>query len=124
MQKKTSIRWLVPILTLALTGAVWAKLPPPSEEQKAKAVETKAKADEAAKKESELVAAAQDRVVNRYIAAQKALGNEVKPTPIVAAVPPSPAPASASTPAPASPPIPPTAPAPAVKDSAPGSVNK
>ncbi|MBA2690109.1 MAG: formate dehydrogenase [Burkholderiales bacterium] len=127
MQNKGRIRWLVPVLALALTGAVWAKLPPLTEEQKAKGAETKAKADEAAKKDTALLAVAQDKVAARYIAEQKAKGKEVKPTPIVAAAP-APAPAvpakgpaaTDAAPAPASaaaapPTVPASAPAPAKK---------
>ena len=73
-------------------GAI-AKLPPPSEEAKAKAEEAKAKAAEAAKKDGELLAKSQDRVADRYIKAQKAKGTTVKPTAIAAAAP---APAAAA----------------------------
>jgi tRNA/tmRNA/rRNA uracil-C5-methylase (TrmA/RlmC/RlmD family) len=82
------------VFCLFTTGAVFAKLPAPSEEQKAKAVEAKAKAGEAAKKEAELLANSQDRVADRYIKAQKAKGVAVKPTPIAAAAPAAPAPAA------------------------------
>jgi hypothetical protein len=47
-------------------GAALAKLPAPSEEQKAKAAETKAKADEAAKRDAELLGQSQDRAVEHY----------------------------------------------------------
>lgn len=43
-------------------GPALAKLPPPTEEAKAKAAEAKLKADEAAKVAAEQLAAAQDRV--------------------------------------------------------------
>lgn len=43
-------------------GSAWAKLPPPSEEAKAKAAEAKGKAEEASKLAAERLAAAQDRV--------------------------------------------------------------
>lgn len=65
----------------AVTGAVWAKLPPPTEEQKAKAEDAKAKAADAAKKEGELLAKSQDKVADRYIKAQKTKGVAVKPAP-------------------------------------------
>ncbi len=52
-------------------GGVSAKLPPPSEEAKAKAAEAKAKSDEAAKKDGESLAKAQDRVADRYKKQQK-----------------------------------------------------
>lgn len=47
-------------------GAASAKLPPPSDEAKAKAAEAKAKADEAAKKDAENLGKAQDRVAAHY----------------------------------------------------------
>ena len=78
---------VVAALCLLTTGAVLAKLPAPSEEQKAKAAEAKAKAGDAAKKDAGLLAKSQDRVADRYIKAQKAKGVTVKPTPIVAAAP-------------------------------------
>lgn len=43
-----------------------AKLPAPTEEQKAKAAEAKAKAAEAGKKAAEALAKAQDRAAERY----------------------------------------------------------
>jgi hypothetical protein len=50
----------------ATAGTVWAKLPPPSDEAKAKAAEAKAKADDAAKKDAEDLGKAQDRAVTNY----------------------------------------------------------
>ena len=50
----------------ATAGTVWAKLPPMSDDAKAKLAEAKAKADEAAKKESEYLAKAQDKTVANY----------------------------------------------------------
>ena len=47
-------------------GMASAKLPPPTDEQKAKAAEAKAKSDEAAKKEAELLGKYQDRAVGHY----------------------------------------------------------
>lgn len=47
-------------------GAVHAKLPPPSEEEKARAATIQAKAAEQAKKEAAALAKAQDRVVEFY----------------------------------------------------------
>ena len=79
---KTRIRWLVPVIAAIFVGAVWAKLPPATDEQKAKAEEAKAKAAEAAKKDAELLTKAQDRVAERYIADQKAKGVTVHPTQI------------------------------------------
>ena len=80
---------LIAALCLISTGAVYAKLPvqPMTDEQKAKADATKAKAAEAAKKDAELLAKSQDHVASRYIQQQKAKGVTVKPTPIAAAAP-------------------------------------
>jgi hypothetical protein len=85
-------RLIIGAVCLAFTGAAsisLAKLPPPSEEAKAKAEEAKAKAAEGAKKDGELLGKSQDRVAERYIKEQKAKGKVVKPTPIVAAAPPA-----------------------------------
>jgi poly-gamma-glutamate capsule biosynthesis protein CapA/YwtB (metallophosphatase superfamily) len=62
-----NFRILIMSAAMALTtGAVWAKLPPPSEEAKAKAAEAKAKADDAAKKDAELLTRAQERAVANF----------------------------------------------------------
>src|SRR3989304_4913625 len=53
-------------LAFCSAGLAYAKLPPPSEEEKAKAIAAKAKAAEAAKKEAAALARAQDRVVEIY----------------------------------------------------------
>lgn len=89
---------LIAALCLCTTGAVFAKLPSPplTDEQKAKAEETKAKAAEAAKLEAEQLAKAMDRVADGYIKAQKAKGVTVKPTPIAAPAAPAPAAAAAT----------------------------
>jgi len=88
----------------ALSFGAFAKLPPLTDEQKAKAEEAKAAAAEKAKADAEQLGKAQDRVADKYIKDQKAKGVIVKPTPI----PPPPPPAAAPAPAPA-----PTAAAPA-----------
>lgn len=80
---------------LALATGVQAKLPPPTEEQMAKQAETKAKAAEVDAKAAADLAAAQDRVAARWIAAQKAKGITVTPTPIATSAPPVPGPDSA-----------------------------
>ena len=54
------------LLTGCAFGLASAKLPAPSEEQKAKAAEAKAKAGEAAKREAELLGKYQDRAAERY----------------------------------------------------------
>ena len=87
--------------TFSLTNVAVAKLPPLTDEQKAKAAEAKAKADDAAKKDSELLAKSQDQVATRYIKEQKAKGKIVTPTPIAPPAAPAAtgaAPAAAPTP--------------------------
>ncbi len=84
-------------LTVAATTAL-AKLPPLTDEQKAKAEEAKAAAAEKAKVDAEQLGKAQDRVAEKYIKEQKAKGVIVKPTPIA---PPAPPAAAAPAPAPA-----------------------
>lgn len=62
-----NVRILIMSVALAATaGTVWAKLPPPSDEAKAKAAEAKAKGDEQAKKDAQLLSKAQDRAVANY----------------------------------------------------------
>ena len=73
------------LIALFSSGLVFAKLPPLSDEQKARLAETKAKAAEVEKKDAELLAKAQDLVANRYIEQQKAKGVSAKQTPIPAA---------------------------------------
>jgi len=99
MKTKPSKFALILALTVASAGA-WAKLPPPSEEAKAKAEEAKVKAAETAKLEAEQLANAQNRIAEAFIKQQKAKGIIVTPTPIAPPAPPAAAPA-------------PTAPAPA-----------
>lgn len=53
-------------LAICSVGLAYAKLPPPSEEERAKAATVKARATEAAKKQAEALARAQDRVVEIY----------------------------------------------------------
>ena len=94
----------------ALSFGALAKLPPLTDEQKAKAEEAKVAAAEKAKVEAELLGKAQDRVAEKYIKEQKAKGGVVKPTPIA-----PPAPPAAAAPAPAAPAAAPVAAAPAAK---------
>ena len=60
------VKLLAVLLACCAAGAVHARLPAPTEEQKAKAAEAKAKSDEAAKKDAELLGKYQDRAVDRY----------------------------------------------------------
>ena len=57
---------LAALVTGLAFGIASAKLPPPTDEQKAKAAEAKVKADEAAKKEAELLGKYQDRAAENY----------------------------------------------------------
>jgi hypothetical protein len=104
------IRILMLATCLALTGLAQAKLPPPSEEQAAKAAETKAKAAEADTRAATELNAAQDKVAARWIAAQKAKGITVTPTPVAPATPATVTPASAHEPPVKAPHTPPAAP--------------
>jgi len=62
-----NVRILIMSVAMAATaGTVWAKLPPPSDEAKAKAAEAKAKADDAAKKDAEQLGKAQDKSAANY----------------------------------------------------------
>jgi hypothetical protein len=78
------------MLVFLSTDLAYAKLPPPSEEAKAKAEEAKAKGAEADKKAAEELAKLQDKIAEHYIKEMKAKGIVIKPTPI-----PPPAPAAA-----------------------------
>jgi hypothetical protein len=86
------------LVALMLVGGVQAKLPAPTDEQKAKATEAAAKAAEAAKKQAQLLGASQDRVAQHYAARLKAEGKPFNPTPIAAPAAPA-APAAAAAPA-------------------------
>jgi hypothetical protein len=66
MSTRAMWKWVPAILVAGTVGLAYAKLPPPTEEQKAKAVEAKDKADAAAKKQTEALVKAQDRAVERY----------------------------------------------------------
>ena len=62
-----NVRILIMSVAMAATaGTVWAKLPPLSEEAKAKAAETKTKADDAAKKDAVQLGKAQDKAAANY----------------------------------------------------------
>lgn len=74
---------VIPALLVACSvGLAYAKLPAPPAVDPAKAEEAKMKAAEAAKKEAELLAKYQDRVVERY---KKEKG--IKSAPAAAAAP-------------------------------------
>jgi hypothetical protein len=79
------------LLLALLAGAAWPKLPPPSEEAKAKAEEAKARAAHADKVAAYQLCQAMDRVAADYFAAAKRAGRTVPPpTPTPACVDPGP----------------------------------
>lgn len=91
-------------LLIAAVLATWisvahAKLPPPTAEEQAAAEQKKAKAVEDAAAQKAALTKVQDQVVARYIAAQKAKGITVTPTPLAAPA----APVASTLPAPAAP---------------------
>lgn len=62
-----NIRTVIMTVVMAATaGAVWAKLPPAPAADPAKAAEAKKAADDAAKKDADLLGKAQDRAVANY----------------------------------------------------------
>jgi hypothetical protein len=62
-----NIRTLIMTGVMAATaGAVWAKLPPAAPADPAKAAEAKKLADDAAKKDADLLAKSQDKAVANY----------------------------------------------------------
>jgi hypothetical protein len=91
----------------AVVGSAAAKLPPPSDEAKAKAAEAAAKAAWAGKVANYQLCQSMDRVAARYIAEAKAAGKMVTPVETPACVDPGPytaggaAPAAPAAPAPA-----------------------
>lgn len=73
---------LIIAAVLATPFVVCAKLPAPTPEQQAKAAEAKAKADEIAKQEAQLMLRYQDRAVANYAANARAQGKPFNPTPL------------------------------------------
>src|SRR5712692_1428222 len=57
---------IITVAMAAVTGAVWAKLPPAPPADPTKAAEAKKVADDAAKKDADLLGKAQDRAVANY----------------------------------------------------------
>jgi len=57
---------IMTVAMAAVTGAVWAKLPPAPPADPAKAAEAKKVVDDAAKKDADLLGKAQDRAVANY----------------------------------------------------------
>jgi hypothetical protein len=69
----------VVLLALAASSAVWAKLPPPSDEAKAKAAEAAAKTAHGNKVADFQLCKSQDKVAAHYVSWAKGAGKEVKP---------------------------------------------
>ena len=90
------------VLALGLGSSAWAKLPPPSDEAKAKAAETAAKTAHAGKVDAFKLCKAQDKVAAHVQKANKAKAGKPAATPACADpgpfvyTPPSPAPAVAA----------------------------
>jgi hypothetical protein len=68
------------IATLAVAGTAWAKLPPLSDEAKAKAAETAARNAYNDKVSGYQLCKSMDKVAARYLADAKKAGQDVKPT--------------------------------------------
>lgn len=81
---------LLGLICLAAAGAASAKLPPPSDEAKAKAAEAAAKAAHGGKVAAYLLCKSQDRVAARYAADAASAGKTVQPTEVPACVDPGP----------------------------------
>ena len=70
---------IVASLLITASALVTAKLPPPSDEAKAKAAETAAKAAWSGKVDAYLSCKAQDKVAARYFMTAKAANKDIKP---------------------------------------------
>ncbi len=108
------MRPTLPVLLAALAvGGAFAKLPPPSDEAKAKAAEAAAKTAHGNKVADFQLCKSMDRVAVRYLAEAAKAGKAVKPTETAACADPGPfaaAPAAGAAPA-AAPAAPAAAPA-------------
>lgn len=92
---------LVTALMVAMAGAAYAKLPPPSDEAKAKADEAKAKTAHGGKVAAYKLCLTQNKVAERHVREQKAKGVTMKPADTPACQDPGPFMAPAAAPAPA-----------------------
>lgn len=102
------LKRIVGLVALGLcAGAALAKLPPLSDEAKAKAAEAAAKAAHGNKVATFQLCKSMDRVAARYLADAKKAGKDIKPVPTPACADPGPfvypPPAAGATPAPAPP---------------------
>lgn len=82
MKEKLTMRFpslLTAGLLCLVAGAAFAKLPPPSDEAKAKAAEAAAKAAHAGKVDGFKLCKSMDAVAAAYLAAAKKAGKETKP---------------------------------------------
>jgi hypothetical protein len=71
--------WMVAVVLGLTFGQAWAKLPPPSEEAKAKSAEAAAKSAWSGKVEAYRLCQSQEAVAASYYAATKKDGKDVKP---------------------------------------------
>jgi len=94
---------LIGLSVLCVAGmAAWAKLPPPSDEAKAKAAEAAAKTAHGNQVAAFQLCRSMDHVAAAYLAEAKKAGKDVKPTATPACT--DPGPLAAPTPAAAQPP--------------------
>jgi len=97
-------KWFLAAPVLVLAASVGAKLPPPSDEAKAKAAEASAKAAHGDKVGAYKLCQSQDRVAAAYFSAQKAAGKAAS-APVAAPACTDPGAFVYAPPAPAAPPI-------------------
>ncbi len=117
MKTSTFIRTLLALGAASVAATAAAKLPPPSEEAKAKAAEAAAKTAHGNKVADYKLCLSMNDVAAKYAAAQKKAGKPVNPTPTPPCADPGPfvytPPAAAATATAAAAPAKPAAPAPA-----------
>jgi hypothetical protein len=81
MKTSTTLRTLLALSAVAVAGTAAAKLPPPSDEAKAKAAEAAAKTAHGNKVADYKLCLSMNDVAAKYAAAQKKAGKPVTPTP-------------------------------------------
>ncbi len=117
MKTSTFIRTLLALGAASVAATAAAKLPPPSEDAKAKAAEAAAKTAHGNKVADYKLCLSMNDVAAKYAAAQKKAGKPVNPTPTPPCADPGPfvytPPAAAATATAAAAPAKPAAPAPA-----------
>ncbi len=77
--KRSGFAFVALPLAFALASSAFAKLPPPSDEAKAKAAEAAAKAAWSGKRAAFETCQAQERVAARFFAEMKQAGKETRP---------------------------------------------